>query len=253
MKGVGPVFSLSGKVALVTGAGRNIGEGIAHGLAERGARVLVNDLVSERAAQVADDIADRGYLAAETAFDVTNPDQVSAVVAGAAASFGPVDILVNNAGIPVDMTLGPFLRSTPEQWKTLVELNLFGAMNCVSAVAPGMVERGWGRIIQISSLAGTIGTHVGVSIYGSAKAASESFIRNLAAELARGGVTANTLALGLMDNVGEELSAQLARTVPVGRLGTPRDVAAAVLYLVSEESSWMTGQTIHLNGGTHMC
>jgi 3-oxoacyl-[acyl-carrier protein] reductase len=225
MKGVGPVFSLSGKVALVTGAGRNIGEGIAHGLAERGARVLVNDLVSERAAQVADDIADRGYLAAETAFDVTNPDQVS----------------------------GPFLRSTPEQWKTLVELNLFGAMNCVSAVAPGMVERGWGRIIQISSLAGTIGTHVGVSIYGSAKAASESFIRNLAAELARGGVTANTLALGLMDNVGEELSAQLARTVPVGRLGTPRDVAAAVLYLASEESSWMTGQTIHLNGGTHMC
>ena len=247
------MFSLEGRVALVSGAGRNIGEAIARRLAERGAVVAVNDVVPQRAERVAADIAALGFQGIAVPFDVTDAKQVGeAVAAFAAGPYGPIDILVNNAGVPADMALGPFLNSSAEQWDALVRLNLFGAMNCVHAIAPPMIEQGWGRIVQISSLAGTIGTHVGVSIYGSAKAASESFVRNLAAELARSGVTANTLALGLMDNVDGELSAQLAKTVPVGRLGTPADAAAAVLYLVSPESSWMTGQTLHLNGGTYM-
>ena len=237
-----PAFDLSGKRALVTGGGQGVGEGIVRALAAHGATVAVNDLHADRAAAVADSVA--GAVAAP--FDVTDGE---AVAAGAVA-IGPIDILVNNAGVPEGMGVGPFADMDPEAWAKYVDLNLYGVLYCCHAVIGGMRERGWGRIVTISSGAGVTGINLGVSLYGAGKGGAIAFMRHLAVENARSGVTANTLALGLMDNKADrEVTEHLARSVPVGRLGRPEDVGAAVVYLASDEASWMTAQTINLDGG----
>jgi NAD(P)-dependent dehydrogenase (short-subunit alcohol dehydrogenase family) len=135
-------------------------------------------------------------------------------------------------------------------WDRFVQVNLYGLLNCAKAVVNGMCERGFGRVIAISSGAGVAGMRMGISIYAAAKGAQAAFVRHLAMETARYGVTANTLALGLM-GVQEltDLTRDTARQIPVGRLGTPDDVGAACVYLASDEAAWMTGQTINLNGG----
>lgn len=137
-----------------------------------------------------------------------------------------------------------------EEWERYVDLNLYGSLHMIKAVIDPMCDRGWGRIIQISSGAGRTGLSIGVSLYGAAKSGVEGFVRHLAAEVARHGVTVNTVALGLMAHSAGDATAHIARTVPVGRLGRPDDVGAAVVYLASEEAGWLTGQTIPLNGGT---
>ncbi len=236
------MFDLSDRVALVTGAGQGVGRGIAAALARQGARVVVNDLVAERADAVA---ADLGGPARAVAFDVTSP----AAVAEAVAAVGPVDILVNTAGIPAGMRPVQFRAMPRDEWARYVDINLYGSLNCVAAVLDGMCERGWGRIVQISSGAGRTGLKLGISLYGASKSGIEGFIRHLSQEVARTGVTANTVALGLMDNTSGDATASLARQVPVGRLGSPADVGAAVVYVASEVGAWLTGQTINLNGG----
>lgn len=166
------------------------------------------------------------------------------------AELGPLDILVNNAGIPEGMGIRPFRETRPGDWRPYIDVNLYGVMNCCRAVINGMVERGFGRIITISSGAGTVGLSLGVSPYAAGKGGGISFMRHLALENARSGVTANTVALGLMNNQRDPgATAQLAKTIPVGRLGEPEDVGFLCAYLASNESSWMTGQTLQINGG----
>jgi 3-oxoacyl-[acyl-carrier protein] reductase len=243
------MFDLSGRVALVTGGGQNQGAGIARALASRGAAVAVNDVVGERAETVAKEIA-RGGRALAAPFDVTDLAAVTAGVARVERELGPVDVLVNNAGVPEGMGVAPFREMDPELWRRYVDLNLYGVVNCCKAVIDGMCARRFGRVITISSGAGQTGLALGVSLYAAGKGGAIAFMRHLALESARFSVTANTLALGLMSNAGgAEVTAALAKTVPLGRLGTPEDVGAACVYLASNEAGWMTGQTIGLNGG----
>lgn len=250
------MFDLAGHRALVTGGGQGAGAGIAAALAAQGAAVAVNDLVPERAEASAAAIRSRGGHAVAVPFDITDPDAVSGGVAEAADRLGgSVDILVNNAGVPAEMAVAQFRDLAPEDWQRYIDLNLYGNLHCIRAVVDPMVEHGWGRIVQISSGAGRTGVSFGVSMYGASKSGIEGFVRHLSLELARTGVTVNTLALGLLSNVvpadsPADAIASLARSVPVGRLGRPEDVAAGVVYLASEEASWITGQTIGLNGGS---
>lgn len=245
------MFELDGKVALVTGAGQNVGAGIARALAAQGAAVAVNDLRRERAEAIATGIRETGGRAQAVAFDVTDYDGVVAGVSVAEAVLGPVDILVNNAGNggEAGMTPTQFRDSDPASWRGPIDVNLYGVMNCSRAVINGMVDRGHGRIITIASGAGTIGLGIGVSPYAGGKGGAIGFMRHLAVENARAGVTANTLAIGLMTNEDQTVTAALARSIPVGRTGTPEDVAYACVYLASDEASWVTGQTIEVNGG----
>jgi len=241
------MFDLSGKVAVVTGAGQNVGAGIARALAARGATIHVNDIVSERAQATVDQITAAGGTAATAPFDVTNYDAVT----DALSAIGTVDILVNNAGNggAEGMGLVQFRDSEPSGWMGAINVNLFGVLHCSRAVINGMCERGFGRVITISSGAGITGLRIGVSPYAAGKGGAIAFMRHLAMENARDGVTANSLALGLMQPENSGPVDALAKQIPVGRTGTPEDVGHASVFLASDEASWITGQTIHLDGG----
>jgi 3-oxoacyl-[acyl-carrier protein] reductase len=244
------MFELDGRVALVTGAGQGVGAGIAHSLAACGAAVGVNDLVPERAEQVAKEIASAGGRAQAFAFDVTDADAVRAGVARLEKAFGPVDVLVNNAGVPSGMALEPFRSASPESWDRYIDLNLYGVLHCTRAVVDGMCERKFGRIVTISSGAGQVGLPIGVALYGAGKGGAIAFMRHLAMEVARYGVTANSLALGLMSNATDAAGVSgIEKMIPLGRAGRPEDVGAAVVFLASREAGWITGQTIGVNGG----
>ena len=143
----------------------------------------------------------------------------------------------------------PFKDSDPASWHGPVDVNLYGVMNCSHSVITTMCERQWGRVVTIASGAGVVGLNIGVAPYGAGKGGAIGFMRHLAVENARAGVTANTLALGLMGMPDPTVTASMARQIPVGRTGTPEDVGYACAWLASEEASWVTGQTIHLNGG----
>ena len=225
----------------MTGAARNVGAGIAAALAAQGAKVIVNDLDLAAAQSTASTIPN----ATAVAFDVTDAAAVNAAIAG----LGQIDILVNNAGIPAGMRPVRFREMGVGEWDRYVDINFYGSLHTIKSVIDPMCERGWGRIIQISSGAGRTGLSLGVSLYGASKSAAEGFVRHLAHEVARDGVTVNTLALGLMAHSVGDATARVAGTVPTGRLGLPEDVGAAVVYLASPEASWLTGQTIALNGG----
>ena len=238
---------LDGRVALVTGAGRGVGAGVAAGLADAGAAVAVNDLDPGRARSVADRLQDAGARATTSVADVTDGSAVTAMVASVEASLGPVDILVNNAGIPADgFTLRAFRDMPIEDWDRFVALNLYGVLYCTKATVDGMCERGWGRIVTVSSEAGRQGLPTGVSLYGAGKAAAIGFSRHLALELIGTGVTVNCVALGLMAQ-GPDDDRRPPR--PTERLGRPEDVAAAVAYLASDAAEWVTGQVLGVNGG----
>jgi len=246
---------LDGKIALVTGAGRSVGLGIAQELAEAGASVAVNDLHRERAEVAVGQINPAGGRLIAAPFDVANLEAVRSGIAHVEAELGPIDILVNNAGIPEGIgATGPFVESDPSQWHHNIDLNLYGSMYCIRTVLPGMAKRKWGRIIQISSGAGSRGVP-NVSIYSAAKAGIEALLRSVAIEMAQSGVTLNAIALGLMANTAERTgdSAYLQRifsSIPMGRLGDPREIGACVVWLASEKAGYVTGQTIHVNGGS---
>jgi len=168
------VIDLDGRVALVTGAGRSVGAGIARTLAARGAAVAVNDVDAERAAGVAEALRESGAAAVAAVFDVTDGAAVGAGIAAATGALGPVDILVNNAGVPPGMGLTRFRDLPAEAWAPFVDLNLYGVLHCTKAVIDGMCERGWGRIVTISSGAGQVGLGIGVSLYGAGKGGAGS-------------------------------------------------------------------------------
>jgi 3-oxoacyl-[acyl-carrier protein] reductase len=242
------MFDLTGRTALVTGAGQNVGEGIARALAGQGANVAVNDVVPDRATAVAEAISAAGGQAVAAPFDVTDFAEVTEAVRRLEA----VDILVNNAGNggAQQMVIQPFRELEPASWEGAIRVNLYGVLHCCKAVIDGMCDRGWGRIVTISSGAGTAGVALGVSPYSAGKGGGLAFTRTLALEVAGQGVTANTLALGLMTHPDPTITAGLARAIPVGRMGEPADIAAACVWLVSDEAGWVTGQTIQVNGGS---
>lgn len=247
------LFDLSGKVALVTGAGQNVGAGIARVLAGQGAAVAVNDIRVERAEDTVREITDAGGRAMAVGFDVTDYDDVAAGIARVAAELGTVDILVNNAGNGGAEGMKPtkFRESDPASWRGPIDVNLYGVMNCSRAVINPMVDKGWGRIVTIASGAGVVGLNIGVSPYGGGKGGAIGFMRHLAVENARAGVTANTLAIGLMPITGDRsVTEALAKQIPTGRTGLPEDIGYACAYLTSNEAEWVTGQTIHVNGGS---
>lgn len=233
---------LSGRVALVTGAGQGVGVGIARVLADHGATVVVNDLHAERAEAAA---ALVGGTAAP--FDVTDLAAVRAAVEGIEGDLGPVDVLVNNAGVPADgFVPAPFLASGPADWARFVDLNLYGVMNGMHATLPGMCARGWGRVVTISSDAGRTGAAIGVSLYGASKAAAVALTKHVAHEVGPSGVTVNCLSLGVMAGV---LPEEFGAGNPIPRLGQPDDVGHAVAFLASDGAEWITGQVVGVNGG----
>lgn len=248
--------TLGGKLALVTGAGRGVGEGIAHCLAAHGARVAVNDLHADRASRVAQQISSSRGTAYAAPFDVADPQALAAGVAAAQAQFGPIDILVSNAGIPESRRTVLFSESIPElDWRPYVDLNVYGPMHLIRAVMPGMCDRGWGRVIQISSGSGARGLPAGQAVYGASKAFTDGLLRHLALEVARCGVTVNAVAAGMMSSMRFHLPdgevEALAQGIPIGRLGEGSDIGSAVAWLASPGASWVTGQVIHVNGGAY--
>ena len=225
---------LTGRVALVTGAGHGIGAAIVRALEERGATVHGVDLDT---------------------VDVSDALQVGALV----RRIGRVDILVNNAGGVVGQVGKPLEEVTDEDWRVIVDANLTSTFVCTRAVAPGMKASGYGRIVNISSGAGRSVSLTGIQAYASAKAGQIGFTRQTAHELGRFGITVNTIAPGFVlsnpttikqwESYGEDGQQALIEAIATRRLGVPEDIANGVLFLVAEESSWITGQTISIDGG----
>ncbi len=244
------MFDLTGRVALVTGSGQGVGAGVARVLASQGAAVAINDLYPERAEQTAASITEAGGRACVAAFDVCDHAAVARGLGEVEKTLGPLDVLVNNAGVPPGMGVAPFHETEPEAWRAYIDLNVYGVMNTCHAALPGMRERGFGRLVTISSGAGAVGIPLGISAYGAGKGGQIAFLRHVAMENAAHGITANTIAIGMIDNHADpSVTAHMAKSVPVGRLGTPDDIAPLVVYLASDEAGWMTGQTLQLNGG----
>lgn len=243
------LFGLEGRIALVSGAGRGMGLGVARALARQGARVLVNDFHPDRCESAVQGLRAEGLQAAAAPADMADRASIFGMVERVVREVGPVDVFVHNAGIPAQgWGYAPFLQSTPQQWDAWLQLNLLGFMHACQALLPSMIERRWGRIVGINSDAARTATGMGLCAYGAAKAAALGFVRNLSGEVGRHGVTVNALSLGTMNNW--EGAEELARkTTTVGRAGSPDDVGAAVAYLASPEAGWVNGQLLPVNGG----
>lgn len=266
-------LELSGKVALVTGAGRGVGRGICLRLAAEGARVVVNDFHERRADRVAAEIKEQGGEALAAAADITDMGQVKAMVDKATAAFAAPDILVNNAGIPAraegDKQAASgwvnFAESDPDGWRKIVDLNMYGTMNCTHAVLAGMVERRWGKVISVMSEAGRVG-EARLAPYSGAKAAILGFSKAVAREVGKHCVNVNVVALGAVDPKGTEYDDlddagrarldKLFRAYPIGRglkrLSRPDDIADAIAFLASDRAQYITGQVLGLSGGFAM-
>jgi 3-oxoacyl-[acyl-carrier protein] reductase len=244
------MFDLSGRTALVTGASGGIGGAIARTLHAGGATVVLHGTRAEKLEGLARELGDRAHVAAADLADKAAPE---ALMKAAEAVAGGVDILVNNAGITRDTLM---LRMKDEDWQSVLELNLGAAFRLSRAALRGMMKKRWGRIVNISSVVGVTG-NPGQANYAAAKAGMIGMTKAIAAELASRGVTANCVAPGFIETaMTEKLSAEqraeAAKAVPMGRFGAPADVAAAVLYLASEEAAYVTGHTLHVNGGIAM-
>lgn len=242
------MFDLSGRVALITGAGRGMGLGVARTLGRLGAKVAVNDYFADRAQAAAQGLLAEGLQAVAVPGDITRPEVREAVVAATRSAFGDVDLLINNAGVPPGMesNLRKFRDLTEADFEQQLDLNLRAITGLTRLVLPAMIERGFGRIVIVSSESWRVGIAFGITNYAAAKAAALGFMRQLAHEVGRKGVTVNAVSLGTMNNFGYD---EQAKATAVGRAGTPEDVGALVAYLVSNEAGWMTGQTLPLNGG----
>jgi 3-oxoacyl-[acyl-carrier protein] reductase len=245
--------SLSDKVALVTGGSRGIGRSIAERLAADGAAVAVAARGKEAAEEVAAALRDRGAKAHALALDVGDLAAVEKAAGEIAEALGKVSILVNNAGITRDQLL---VRMKDEDWDEVMATNLKGTFHCTRVFAKDMMRARWGRIVNISSVIGTLG-NAGQANYAASKAGIHGFTRSVARELAPRGVTANAVAPGFIETdmtaaLTEEQRTGMLAGIPLGRLGQPGDVAGVVAFLAGEAAGYVTGQVIHVDGGMVM-
>ena len=245
-------FSLEGRTAFVTGASRGIGRSIALALGQAGAAVACTARALDQVESVAAEIESAGGRACAVQLDVTHGARITAAVRDAEAALGPINILVNNAGITLDK---PSLEVTDDDWDAVLTTNLTSMFRCCRAVAPGMIERGRGKIINIGSMYGKLGVPRYVA-YCASKAAVDGLTRSLAAEWARHGIQVNCLAPGYMNTdipraamADPKSRERLLSKVPARRLGEPEEAAALAVYLASPASDYMTGQTVYLDGG----
>jgi|TARA_B100002003_G_scaffold237519_1_gene254678 3-oxoacyl-[acyl-carrier protein] reductase len=242
-------MNLPNKVAIVTGSGQGIGRAIAVKLAEVGDTIVVNDL-GETAQGVAEEIRGINRQGLAILGDVSSTADVTRLVDQTISAYGKVDILVNNAGITRDQLL---LRMSDEEWDKVLNVNLKSVFLCTRAVLRHMIRQRWGRIISIASIVGIVG-NAGQANYASAKAGIIGFTRSIAKEVASRGITVNAIAPGFIDSamaqkLSEKQRQELTSRIPLGYLGTPRDVADAVAFLASEEARYITGQVLSVDGG----
>jgi 3-oxoacyl-[acyl-carrier protein] reductase len=250
-------FELNGKVALVTGASSGIGRATAEALAANGARVAINFHRNQAGAESARaQIVDRGGSAIIVQANVKRGGEVQSLVEQTVAELGPIDILVNNAGSLVERL--KILELTEERWDEVIDLNLKSAFLCCKAVAGSMIERKAGAIINVSSIAGRTGGALGSIHYSTAKGGLITFTKGLAKELGPFGVRVNAISPGVIDTpYHEQFSApetmkSYVASIPLGRVGTPEEVAKVICFLASEAASYLAGETIEINGGMFM-
>lgn len=242
-------MSFDGKIALVTGASRGIGRSIAELLAERGAKVVGTATSKAGAEAISSYLGDKGkgYV-----LNVTDTESIDSTLSKIRAEFGEIDILVNNAGITSDNLL---LRMKKEEWDRVIDTNLTSIFSLSKAIMRSMMKKRYGRIISVGSVIGTLG-NIGQANYAAAKAGVIAFSKSLAREVATRGITVNVVSPGFIETdmtraLTDEQQAGILANVPVGRLGDAKEIASAVAFLASDEAAYITGETLHVNGG--MC
>ncbi|HJT20860.1 MAG TPA: 3-oxoacyl-[acyl-carrier-protein] reductase [Nitrospira sp.] len=246
-------MSLQGRVAIVTGAAQGIGRAIAESLAQAGADIVVADLDPGRSKDTVVAVEKLGRKALNVKVNVAAADETKAMADEVLKEWGKIDILVNNAGITRD---GLLLRMKEDDWNLVLQVNVNGTFNCTKAVLQPMTKQRYGRIVNIASIVGAMG-NVGQANYAASKAAVIGFSKTAAREYASRNITVNAVAPGFIDTaMTQGLSADVKETlqkqIPLGRLGTPADIAAAVRFLVSEDAAYITGHVLHVNGGMLM-
>ncbi|MCC0077869.1 MAG: 3-oxoacyl-[acyl-carrier-protein] reductase [Rhodobacter sp.] len=244
------MFDLSGKCALVTGASGGIGAAIARALHAAGATVGLSGTREEPLQALAAELGARAHV---LPCNLSDPAAVEALPKQAIAAMGAVDILVNNAGITRDQV---FMRMSDDDWASVIDVNLTATMRLCRAVVRPMMKARWGRIVNISSIVGATG-NAGQVNYAASKAGMIGLTKSIAAEVASRNITANAVAPGFIatpmtDKLTDDQKAKINAQIPAGRMGTPEEIAAAVLYLASPEAGYVTGATIHVNGGMAM-
>jgi 3-oxoacyl-[acyl-carrier protein] reductase len=246
-------LNFDGKVALVTGAARGIGRTIALALSGKGAEVLLADILLEPLKELQAELAQAGSMARVYAMDITSVESVAKAFWSIERDVKRVDLLVNNAGITRD---GLLVRMRDEDWHAVLDTNLSGTYRVTRAVLKGMMKARYGRIVNIASVVAEMG-NAGQTNYAASKAGIIGFTKSLAREVASRGITVNSIAPGYIETamtaaLDENARAHLKDAIPAGRLGSPEDVANAALFLLSEESSYITGQVLHVGGGLYM-
>jgi 3-oxoacyl-[acyl-carrier protein] reductase len=246
-------MSLSGRVALVTGASQGIGRTCAIRLAREGAAVAVAARNQEKLNELVGEIISSGGKAAAFALDVADEEQVKSTVKAAIAQFGKIDILINNAGITRDQLV---MRMKRADWDTVLQTNLTSAYVCIQQVIGSMLKQRWGRIISITSIFGQMG-QAGQANYAASKAGLIGLTMAIAREVGSRNITCNAVAPGFIETamtatLGDEFKQKAVQQIPLGRVGTPEDVASAVAFLASEDASYITGHVLNVNGGMLM-
>lgn len=248
------MMDFKGKNVLVTGASRGIGKRIAETFALAGANVLLNaSRESDHFSATLDEFKEAGYSCAGYACDVSDPEAVGGMVKYAAEKFGTIDILINNAGVTRDMLL---MKMTEDEWDSVLNINLKGVFNCTKACIRPMMKKKWGRIINISSIIGLIG-NPGQANYAASKAGMIGFSKSVAKEVGKKGITCNVVAPGFIESdmtaaLSDDLKAKYLEGIPVNRFGQATDVAKAVLFLAGDDSSFISGQVLNVDGGMVM-
>jgi 3-oxoacyl-[acyl-carrier protein] reductase len=246
-------MKLEGRVAFVTGAAQGIGRAIALALAEDGADVALGDLNLEKLEAVAREVEGLGRKALALHLDVASSDSVQAAVAKVLEAWGKIDILVNNAGITKDNLV---MRMKPQDWDAVLRVNLDGAYHCIRAVLPGMVKQRYGRIVNIASVVAQAG-NAGQANYIASKAGLIGLTKAVAMEVGSRNITVNAVAPGFIatamtEKLPDAVRERMLTLIPLGRMGTDRDVARGVRFLVSEEADYITGHVLNINGGMYM-
>ncbi len=244
------MFDLTGKTALVTGATGGIGGAIATALHSAGATIAISGRNEDKLKTLASELGDRVSIIPA---DLSNPDAITQLAKDAENEIGQVDILINNAGLTRD---GLSMRMNDEDWQTVIDVNMTATFKLAKALQRGMMKRRNGRIINIASIVGVTG-NPGQCNYVASKAGMIGWSKSMAAEVASRGITVNCIAPGFIatnmtDALNDDQKAKINATIPAGKMGTAKDIAAAALFLASDESNYVTGQTIHVNGGMAM-